>query len=583
MWDGTYQLTGLTTGDYTVQFGTQDGVYASEWWNNKDTRETANPVSVSEGQTTGGVNAELALRPIQPGKIAGTITGPGGASLAAGTTGTVSVFDSAGDEVATKFFSQTGVFEVKGLEPGPYKLRVWPDDQSVYAREWWQDAATLEEADPITVLSTATTGVNPQLDVPAGIGGTVTGPGGAALAPDTEGSVDVYDASGEYIEGSSFSADGTFAVKGLPAGSYTVRFSTWGDNYLEEWWQNASTQASATPVPVTTGQKVVISPQLDPAGAITGTVTGPSGASLLPGTYGFIRAYDSTGTQVGYASFEADPQEGAGAFRIAGLTTGAYKLRVISSSYRYRTQWWNLDLSSAAADPVNVVLGQTTSGINPALQSTSSVPGVPTGLAGSAGDGQVALTWAGPGQRRRGADQRLRRPGLRRRRRHVATVRACGQHITVGRGHRSGQRHRVRVPGRRPQLARCRCIHVRGGSGDSGRPATPGASGPATSGPATAGRSPGRPASGNAGPSGGGGGGQGRGWWEQVVRQCEPGSGQGVLEVHGVQVEVRRGDLGQGQDVQDQWVQGDQDPEPEEGHLPCCGPAQVQVGGEHVS
>ena len=195
----------------------------------------------------------------------------------------------------------------------------------------------------------------------------------------------------------NFTSDGQYQVSGLSAGvDYFIEFYVWSGGYLSEWWQDAATQAQATPVTVEPGEQTQIDPELDLAGSITGTVTGPGGVPLLAGTYGFIRAYDSNGDSVGYGYFDADPQEGAGAYQIDGLSAGAYKLRVISQSYRYRTQWWNLDLSAAAADPVNVVLGQTTNGINPALQSTSSVPGVPTGLTGSAGDGQVALTWAAP-------------------------------------------------------------------------------------------------------------------------------------------------------------------------------------------
>ena len=67
---------GLASGQYTVKFGTFDGVYESEWWDNKTSRENADPVTVIDGQTTGGKNAELAVRAIQAGKIAGTVTGP---------------------------------------------------------------------------------------------------------------------------------------------------------------------------------------------------------------------------------------------------------------------------------------------------------------------------------------------------------------------------------------------------------------------------------------------------------------------------------------------------------------------------
>jgi hypothetical protein len=367
----------LTPGNYTVQFGTQDGVYASEWWNDKDSRENANPISVTEGQTTGGVNAELAVRTTPAGRIGGTITGPSGAPLTAGTSGYVSAYDSAGEPVNGVLFDADGVFQIRGLEPGTYTVQFQPDGGG-YAPEWWQDKASRQTATPVTVSSGTTTTIAPQLNPAGSITGTVTGPGGAALDPDTGGSVDVYTLAGDYVDGWYFEADGAYTVNGLAAGDYLVKFSTYSGGYLTEWWQDAASQAQATKLTVTAGQATTVNPELNPGGAITGTVTGPDGAALVPGTYGFIRAYDSTGAQVGFTSFDADPQEGGGAFRISGLTTGAYKLRVVSMSYKYRTQWWNRDLSAADADAVSVTIGLTTPGINPALQSTSSVPGVPT-------------------------------------------------------------------------------------------------------------------------------------------------------------------------------------------------------------
>ncbi len=335
----------------------------------------------------------------------------------------------------------------------------------------------------------------------------------------------------------------------------------------------------------------MINPELNPAGSITGTVTGPAGAVLKPGTSGLVRAYDSLGNEVGVGYFNADPADGSGSYRITGLTTGTYKLRVVSDSYWYRTQWWNLDLSAAAADPVNVVLGQTTSGINPALQSTSSVPGVPTGLAGSAGDGQVSLTWAAPasdgGEPISDYDVQVSSDGGGTWQPYGRATSTSPSAVVTGLGNGTGYVFRVAA---RNSLGA-------GAFTSAAGPVTPAApQPPAPQPPAPQPPAPQPPAPQPPAPQppvvqppappappasvvtvkavGGG---------NKLSVNVNPDQGQGVLEVHGVQVEVRWGDLGQGQDVQDQWVQGDQDPEPEEGDLPCCGPAQVQAGVEHVS
>ncbi len=63
---GSYTVVGLPTGSYRLWFTPATGDpsrYLSEYYNNAATLEAATPVSVTVGQTTGGVNAIMGLRP----------------------------------------------------------------------------------------------------------------------------------------------------------------------------------------------------------------------------------------------------------------------------------------------------------------------------------------------------------------------------------------------------------------------------------------------------------------------------------------------------------------------------------------
>ncbi len=107
--DGSYELDGLSTGAYTVDFvdpGTTTctapgGAYASQWYSGRSTQATADSVSVTAGQTTGSINASLVLltgtttsvvptpssaTQGQPISFSTSVTGPGGTP-----TGTVAV------------------------------------------------------------------------------------------------------------------------------------------------------------------------------------------------------------------------------------------------------------------------------------------------------------------------------------------------------------------------------------------------------------------------------------------------------------------------------------------------------------
>ncbi len=179
--DGSFQIDRLTTGRYLLQFGTVNGQYSTEWWQDVEARDLAAAVGVTDAQTTSAINAELALAPIQGGEITGTVTGPGGSPLDANTWGGVSVYNAAGDYVRGGVFNSAGTFTIKGLDPGAYTLEIDPGYGSRYATEWWQNAATRATATPVTVTSNTTVTVNPQLDLTGSITGTVTGPDGAPL------------------------------------------------------------------------------------------------------------------------------------------------------------------------------------------------------------------------------------------------------------------------------------------------------------------------------------------------------------------------------------------------------------------
>ena len=74
---GNYNIGGLPTGTYRVEFLDYDGAYAVEYYNNAATLDAATGVAVTAGSTTANINAQLA----SAGRITGKITTAGGTGI----------------------------------------------------------------------------------------------------------------------------------------------------------------------------------------------------------------------------------------------------------------------------------------------------------------------------------------------------------------------------------------------------------------------------------------------------------------------------------------------------------------------
>ena len=82
----------------------------------------------------------------------------------------------------------------------------------------------------------------------------------------------------EIAESTFTDGAGSYTVEGLRTGTYRVRFRTFGDGYLQEYYQDKDTIETANDIAVVQGGTATANVTLDLGGQISGTVTGPSGA-----------------------------------------------------------------------------------------------------------------------------------------------------------------------------------------------------------------------------------------------------------------------------------------------------------------
>ena len=183
---GVYTVDGLRTGTYRVQFETFGaGGYLPEYYQDKDTIETANDVAVTQGGAPATANAVLDLG----GQISGTVTGPSGAVTGASVTlYRPSRFSSSGwnwsDSATT---TAGGAYSFTGLAPGDYRVCV--DSAAGLAPECWNDKSDVFLADSITAAKNSTATASFVLAAARKISGTVTSRAGGAL---TAAAVTVY-------------------------------------------------------------------------------------------------------------------------------------------------------------------------------------------------------------------------------------------------------------------------------------------------------------------------------------------------------------------------------------------------------
>lgn len=254
-------------------------------------------------------------------------------------------------------------------------------DARVYATEWFDDVASRGDA---TLLQVSGDGVT-QADAVLARGGSISG-----IVTDEEGrpisDLCTYAVDADGDEAWAYSAaDGSYAMGPLQASAHSVRFGcdqpppqfrprtspapaqlsavtpAPGDaaDYISEWFDNASSQETATPVPVAAGLDTpAISASLTLGGSISGTVTDEAGAEVSACVTAFVG---------GSWRASAETSEGLG-YKLRGLPAGTYNVQFWDcDAYRYRSEWYEDALTVDRATPLTVTLGTNTPGVDASL------------------------------------------------------------------------------------------------------------------------------------------------------------------------------------------------------------------------
>ena len=383
---GSYSVDRLPAGTYQAGYfpgcGSK-GSYATTWYKNQPSENTATLINLTTGPTIRDVfTANIVL---QPGAtITGKITNTHGNAASDVCVDAESQSDAAlgfpASEALT--FTRDGSYTMSNLAPGQYLINFGCEfGTEKYADQWFRGAPDAGAADLVSVPA-GRTSVNAVLQPAGSIAGVVTGQGGHPLenvcvaAVNTKGTppalsggvppgfVNPFGSGSEAVT----AKDGHYLIKGLAAGRYRVSFSQcFGQGrYAEQWFRGKASAQAANAVTVRTGKVTPgVDGRLTLAGSISGRVLNGSGKPQR--NICIVAAAGSAGP-----GGEAVTGR-AGTYTIAGLGSGRYTVEFSPCG--------NQNLITVVAH-VRVTARHTTAGVNAAMRPGGSIAGTVT--AGSA-------------------------------------------------------------------------------------------------------------------------------------------------------------------------------------------------------
>ncbi len=364
---GSYRISGLAPGSYTVGFETTNaaGGYFPEYFDEASAASGALSVSVEVGRTTTAIDASLFAHHPGDGAIAGVVADASTSAPLAGIE--VCAYDPGSEGLFGECTLSVagGRYLLDGLAPGEYELEF----SSPQNGDISYLSALGEEGRPVTVAANSlTAGRDARLVRGAIVAGTVTS---ASTGRPVQGDgACASDEEQEVVACAPSTADGSYAITGLPAGRYTVAFYGAGIGLANQYYDEADTPATAATITLAAGEtigSIDARPQLSGSisGLVTSAVTGRPLAAVL------VCALSAGEAVVECAFSEAD-----GEYTIAGIPPGEWRV-AFDPGPGYQFQFYRGVSEFTAASAVTVAAGGAVKGIDAAMLAHSSEPPPP--------------------------------------------------------------------------------------------------------------------------------------------------------------------------------------------------------------
>jgi hypothetical protein len=213
-------------------------------------------------------------------------------------------------------------------------------------------------------------------DPTGSVSGTVFGADSPSVGL-ADANVILYAPNEQPVAITTADQDGNFSFPGLAAGTYTLDFQAPdGANYIQQWWNNESTNAAADYFTLADGQALgSMNATLAVGATLSGSVDG-AGSPNVPLSFASVILFDPLGSFFGQASTDS-----SGDYTITGVPAGTYDLEFSPpyGSGNYLQQWWNDQPTQSTAETITVGAGQTLTNYDAVLSVGASISGTVTG------------------------------------------------------------------------------------------------------------------------------------------------------------------------------------------------------------
>lgn len=418
--DGTYELHGLPSDFYRVEFSNPTGIYVGEYYSNTTLITAATFITAFPGEIITNINASLITGGAITGKARFANGEPFDLVFVQALQSGAPLTQAAATTILYPPLQIT--YTLGGLLPGDYLVRAYGLGQL----EYYDNVSDGERATPVQVTAgQVTRDIDFVLDDHADaatISGTVRTAAGQPLAgvsvraychaclswpaPAMIGAGQTARPSAteqqhrEAVTAASpwqpvayvyTDEEGQYQLAGLAPGTYRLRFSPYTGqvsealvgNFAFEYYQDAPDLASATDLPLTPYLRLGgIDATLDAGATMTGVVTFDSGTPMREGLVSFY-FWDGYGwIEMGSTTLDS----ATGAYRRPFLQSGRYRVKVDGRLQNEAFQYYygNSTVLTEAAE-VAITAGITTPNINVVVPSAIFFNGGITGTVTAAG------------------------------------------------------------------------------------------------------------------------------------------------------------------------------------------------------
>lgn len=327
--DGVYAVH-VPAGSYRLVMFDPDGNFAPEFWSGAEAFDASTVVSIGEGESRTGLDANL----VRAGRFTGVVRDVSNGALLAGTT--VAAFNGDG---TIRAFAVTGAAGAHTLvvPPGLYRAGAW-DSSLNYLRRFYPAEVLFGSAPEWNVSAAQTMTLDFALPRGAVVTGIVRDAATIATLPDM--TVGAYDAGGVEAT-SNTDSSGAFRLL-LESGTWELAAH---DNQFR--YATGKRTISVVAGSTTEGQDFVLSVGAHLAGRITTSAGKPIAGAV-------VGEYDSSGAMISEATTRDD-----GSYDLAS-PAGTFAFAAFDPSQQFRP--------SVPTNGLAVSAGQVISGFNFTLE-----------------------------------------------------------------------------------------------------------------------------------------------------------------------------------------------------------------------